>query len=99
MRFWDRKKEKEWLKHYLQTEPNAILFAYGPKSSGKTTFLMKVAKELSNDSFIYYWADLRGKLISSYKDVLEERNAFEVMEKELTHNVESERKPVIDSIR
>ena len=42
MKFWDREKERKWLKHYLLTEPNAILFVYGPKSSGKTTLPMKV---------------------------------------------------------
>ncbi len=70
MKFWDREKEKEWLKHYLQTEPNAILFVYGPKSSGKTTLLMKVVEELPKDSFVYYWYDLRERVISSYDSVL-----------------------------
>ncbi len=71
MKFWDREKEKEWLKRYLQTEPNAILFVYGPKSSGKTALLMKVVEELPKEEFIYYWFDLRGKLLSSYKDVID----------------------------
>ncbi len=71
MRFWDREKEKKWLKHYLLTEPNAILFVYGPKSSGKTTLLMKVVEELPKDKFIYYWFDLRERLISNYKDVVD----------------------------
>ncbi len=71
MKFWDREREKKWLKHYLLTEPNAILFVYGPKSSGKTTLLMKVVEELPKEEFIYYWFDLRGKLLSSYKDVID----------------------------
>ena len=71
MKFWDREKEKKWLKHYLLTEPNAILFVYRPKSSGKTTLLMKVVEELPKDKFIYYWFDLRGKLLSSYKDLID----------------------------
>ncbi len=70
MKFWDREKEKAWLKHYLQTEPNAILFVYGPKSSGKTTLLMKVVEELPKDDFIYYWYDLREELISDYDSVI-----------------------------
>ncbi len=41
MKFWDREKEKEELKAYLKSEPNAILFVYGPKSSGKSTLLKK----------------------------------------------------------
>jgi len=24
MKFWNREKEKEWLKHYLKLEPNSI---------------------------------------------------------------------------
>ncbi len=76
MKFWDREKEKEWLKRYLQTEPNAILFVYGPKSSGKSTLLRQVLDELMVDegfSFQHcvYWFDLRGKLVASYKDVIE----------------------------
>ena len=70
MKFWDREKEKKWLKRYLQTEPNAILFVYGPKSSGKTTLLMKVMEEMPSDEFKVYWYDLRGKVISGYEDVL-----------------------------
>ena len=134
MKFWDREKEKEWLKRYLQTEPNAILFVYGPKSSGKTTLLMKVVKELS-EGYKIYWYDLRGKVISSYDDVLGlffrekgwskkflegiskilkinfstfemdtgelakvlkgERDALEVMERELGKDVDEGKKPVI----
>ena len=71
MKFWNREKEKNWLKHYLLTEPNAILFVYGPKSSGKTTLLMKVVEELPKEKFIYYWFDLRERLISNYKDVVD----------------------------
>ncbi len=71
MNFWDREKEKKWLKHYLLTEPNAILFVYGPKSSGKTTLLMKVVEELPKEKFIYYWFDLREELISDYDSVVQ----------------------------
>ncbi len=71
MKFWNREKEKKWLKHYLLAEPNAILFVYGPRSSGKTTLLMKVVEEFPKEKFVYYWFDLRGKLISSYKDVID----------------------------
>ena len=70
MKFWDREKEKAWMKHYLQTEPNAILFVYGPKSGGKTTLLMKVVEELPKEDFIYYWYDLRERVITNYESVL-----------------------------
>ena len=69
--FWDRKKEKEDLKAYLESEPNAILFVYGPKSSGKSTLLNKVVEELPKENYIYYWYDLREKVIVNYKNVLE----------------------------
>jgi len=71
MKFWDREKEKAWLKRYLQTEPNAILFVYGPKSSGKSTLLQRVVEELPRDDFVYYWYDLREKVVSNYRNVLE----------------------------
>ena len=76
MKFWDREKEKEWLKHYLKSEPNAILFVYGPKSSGKSTLLYQVVRELSKrkwfiQKYDVYWYDLRGKMIPSYRDVVD----------------------------
>jgi len=76
MKFWDRKKEVEYLKRYIQSEPNAILFVYGPKSSGKSTLLYQVVKELSKrkrfvQKYDVYWYDLRGKMISSYRDVVD----------------------------
>ncbi len=76
MKFWDREKEKEELKAYLKSEPNAILFVYGPKSSGKSTLMPYVIDELISDesfkqSHQVYWFDLRGKLVSSYRDVVD----------------------------
>ena len=67
MKFWNREKEIKWLKKYLKTEPNAILFIYGPKSSGKSTLLQKVISDEGLDVFYY---DLRMIPISSYRDVL-----------------------------
>ncbi len=76
MKFWDRGKEKEDLKRYLQSEPNAILFVYGPKSSGKSTLLMESIKDLSRrklfrKKYEIHWYDLRGKLVASYRDVID----------------------------
>jgi len=76
VKFWDRKKEVEYLKRYIQSEPNAILFVYGPKSSGKSTLLYHVVSELSKrkgfvKKYDVFWYDLRGRLISSYKDVID----------------------------
>ena len=134
MKFWDREKEKEWLKRYLKSEPNAILFVYGPKSSGKSTLLQKVAQEVDG-KINFYWYDLRGKVVSSYRDVLgvffkekgwkekvlesigkilkfniytfeldgeeltkvlrKEYDAFEIMENQLSKDMEKGSKPVI----
>ena len=69
MKFWDREEEKKHLKGYLKSEPNAILFVYGPKSSGKSTLLMKVLDELKGELYTYYY-DLRLVPVSGYKEVL-----------------------------
>ncbi len=69
MKFWDREKEIRDMKKYLQSEPNSILFVYGPKSGGKSTLLAKVAEDMG-ESYRFYWYDLRGKVISNYGDVL-----------------------------
>jgi len=70
LKFWDRERELNWLKRYLQTEPNALLFIYGPKSSGKSTLLQRVVEELPKSDFKYYWYDLREEAITTYSSVL-----------------------------
>jgi len=35
MKFVNRQAEISYLFHYFTSEPNALLFVYGPKSSGK----------------------------------------------------------------
>ena len=60
MKFYDREKELKYLKTYCQLEPNSILFVYGPKSSGKTTVMLRVIEELSNnDDLVFFYYDLR----------------------------------------
>ena len=60
MKFYDREKELKYLKTYCQLEPNSILFVYGPKSSGKTTVMLRVIEELSKkDNFVFFYYDLR----------------------------------------
>jgi len=70
VRFWDREKEVKDLKAHIQSEPNSILFVYGPKSSGKSTLLMKVAEDLPENDYAIYWYDLREELVSGYDSVL-----------------------------
>jgi len=69
MKFWDREKEIRDLKRHIESEPNAILFVYGPKSSGKSTLLMEVLNDLKSELYTYYY-DLRLVPVSGYKDVL-----------------------------
>ncbi|XRO75093.1 ATP-binding protein [Methanocaldococcus sp. 28A] len=60
MKFYDRGKEVKYLKNYCLLEPNSILFVYGPKSSGKTTVMLKVIEELNKrDDIIFFYYDLR----------------------------------------
>jgi len=102
LKFWDREKEIGDLKRYLQSEPNAILFVYGPKSSGKSTLLMKVTEELG-EVFAVYWYDLREELVSGYESVLEiffkergwKENPFAYMRRELERELEKGKRPVI----
>jgi AAA+ ATPase superfamily predicted ATPase len=60
MKFYNREKELQYLKTYCQLEPNSILFVYGPKSSGKTTVMLRVIEELSKrDDLVFFYYDLR----------------------------------------
>ena len=60
MKFYNRERELNYLKTYCQLEPNSILFVYGPKSSGKTTVMLRVIEELSKkDNFVFFYYDLR----------------------------------------
>ncbi len=59
MKFYDREKELNYLKNYVQLEPNSILFVYGPKSSGKSTVMMRVIKELENSNIVFFYYNLR----------------------------------------
>ncbi|WP_457612460.1 ATP-binding protein [Methanocaldococcus sp.] len=60
MKFYNREKEVRFLKTYCQLEPNSILFVYGPKSSGKTTVMLRVIEELSNrEDLVFFYYDLR----------------------------------------
>ena len=54
MKFYNREKELNYLKNYVQLEPNSILFVYGPKSSGKSTVMRRVIKELENSNVIFF---------------------------------------------
>lgn len=72
MRFIDRDEELRFLKAYLETEPNAITFVYGPKSSGKSVLMKKVIEDLlKGGGFTAFYFDLRGRLISGYDGIVD----------------------------
>ncbi|CAB3289858.1 protein of unknown function [Methanocaldococcus lauensis] len=54
MKFYDREREVNFLKNYCLLEPNSILFVYGPKSSGKSTVMRRVIKELENSDIVFF---------------------------------------------
>ncbi|AEF96722.1 ATP-binding protein [Methanotorris igneus] len=59
-KFYDREKELNYLKTYCQLLPNSILFVYGPKSSGKSTVMKKVIKDLENrGDLVFFYYNLR----------------------------------------
>ncbi len=60
MKYYNRERELEYLKTYCQLEPNSILFVYGPKSSGKSTTMLRAIDELSKkDDLVFFYYDLR----------------------------------------
>ena len=59
MKFYNREKELHYLKNYVQLEPTSILFVYGPKSSGKSTVMMRVIKELEDSNIVFFYYNLR----------------------------------------
>lgn len=72
--FVDREREMEELRGYLQGRPNSILFLYGPKSSGKTTLMMQLFRELERErGYSIHFLNLRKLFIDSYQGFI---NAF-----------------------
>jgi AAA+ ATPase superfamily predicted ATPase len=59
MKFYNRERELQYLKTYCQLEPNSILFVYGPKSSGKSTVMRRVIKELEGSDIVFFYYNLR----------------------------------------
>jgi len=69
--FINREQEIEYLKNYLNEEPEGVLFIYGPKSSGKTTLLYKMIEQLKpGKRYDIKILNLREVLISNYKDFI-----------------------------
>jgi len=64
MSYWDRERETSDLVKHIDGVPNSILFVYGPKSSGKSTTMMKVISDSGKDKVFFYY-DLRSKFITT----------------------------------
>ncbi|MBR9680068.1 MAG: AAA family ATPase [Candidatus Altiarchaeota archaeon] len=68
LKFIDREKEIWRLGNVLSDPPNYILVVYGPKSSGKSTLMMRIARAFQDNSFVYY--DMRARHPKKIEDVL-----------------------------
>jgi len=70
--FISRAKELDFLVQWINRKPQHILFIYGPKGSGKTTFLHKfIEKHLTNKLFNIKHFNLRKILIGNYSDFIQ----------------------------
>ncbi|ETR68624.1 MAG: hypothetical protein OMM_10332 [Candidatus Magnetoglobus multicellularis str. Araruama] len=70
--FINRKNELNDLSNWIKRTPNEILFIYGPKSSGKTTLLMKFIELYLNDKhYNIKHFNLRKVLIANYIDFIQ----------------------------
>ena len=70
MDFINREKEIKYLNAHFEKEPNSLLFVYGPKSSGKSTFLEKVVTDLDLQKYAVNFLDLRRVIIYNFKTFL-----------------------------
>jgi uncharacterized protein len=71
MKFVNRVQEMQDLRGYFAQEPNALLFVYGPKSSGKSALLQKLVAELPPDRFVVNFMNLREVLIYDFNTFLD----------------------------
>ncbi len=71
MEFINREKEIKYLKGHFQSEPNSLLFLYGPKSGGKSSFLEKAVKDLDVKKYAVNFLDLRYVIIYDFRTFLD----------------------------
>lgn len=53
MSYWNREKETADIVKHISDVPNSILFVCGPKSSGKSTIMMKIISESPKDKVFF----------------------------------------------
>lgn len=71
MKFFNRQAEVKYLNQHFESEPNSLLFVYGPKSSGKSTLLNEVVNNLDKNKYVINFLDLRGMLIYDFNSFLD----------------------------
>jgi uncharacterized protein len=70
--FIDRENEMAELSNYLEGRPNAILFLYGPKSSGKTTLMYRLFEQMETQKrYNINFLNLRKVFLTSYDDFID----------------------------
>jgi len=70
--FINREMEFRYLSDFMDKRPNAILFIYGPKSSGKTTLLYRFFERMKKKQRLdVKFFNLREILLVNYKDFLQ----------------------------
>ena len=65
-KFINRIKEREYIKNYLDSNPEQILWIYWPKSTWKTTLMAKIIEDLEDD-FLVSSVNYRRMAIIDYK--------------------------------
>ena len=70
MPFFNREKDKKYLKAVLKGEPSLVYFIYGPINSGKTTLLLKVFEELP-ENFAVFYINFRWRYVEGVKDLIQ----------------------------
>jgi len=69
--FINRKEALTYLNSWLCQRSDNILFLFGPKSSGKTTLIMKFIESLQNKAFDIKHFNLREIFIGNYSDFIQ----------------------------
>ena len=70
--FVNRENEMAELRNYLEGRPNAILFLYGPKSSGKTTLMHQLFEQMEAEKrYEINFLNLRKIFLTSYDDFID----------------------------